>query len=345
MGYPMVKKISSAFRKSTYLIHPLGLVGEVILFQLRLSKHSSKFLITTFLLLGGLPGTLLSKLVGKKRANFGALGSTSLIQKDVEINNSELKANGYSLVEGAISKNTSDKLLALSLSTKGSNRGMDSGKGYKSDIYFNRANPDTVRFDVDSNELFKNHVVQELACDPRILQIAQDYLGTLPVLDFVAMWWHTKSPSPDKEAAQYFHFDMERLRWIKFFFYITDVTKQSGPHIFVPKSHLDNGLPFSLRSKGYTRLEDSQVGNVFPQQNWKVFTGPVGSMIVEDTRGLHKGKHVENGDRLVFQLQYTSSLFGKTIDKLEISQGDIGEKLTSAMQTSPLIFQQVSVTS
>ena len=68
-------------------------------------------------------------------------------------------------------------------------------------------------------------------------------------------------------------------------------------------------------------------------------------MIVEDTRGLHKGKHVENGDRLVFQLQYTSSLFGKTIDKLEISQGDIGEKLTSAMQTSPLIFQQVSVTS
>lgn len=335
--------ISSVFRKLTYLIHPLGLVAEVILFQLRLSKHSSKFLITTFLLLGGMPGTVLSKIVGKKRANFEALGSTSLIQEGVQIDNSELKANGYSLVEGAISKNTSDKLLALSLSTKGSNRGMDSGKGYKSDVYFNRANPDTVRFDVDSNELFKNHVVQELACDPRILQIAQDYLGTLPVLDFVAMWWHTKSPSPDKEAAQYFHFDMERLRWIKFFFYITDVTKESGPHVFVPKSHLDHGLPFSLRSKGYTRLEDSQVGDLFPMQDWKVFTGPIGSMIVEDTRGLHKGKHVENGDRLVFQLQYTSSLFGKTIDKLEVGQDDIGERLKSAMQKNPSIFQQVSV--
>jgi ectoine hydroxylase-related dioxygenase (phytanoyl-CoA dioxygenase family) len=136
---------------------------------------------------------------------------------------------------------------------------------------------------------------------------------------------------------------MERLRWVKFFFYLTDVTEESGPHIFVPKSHLDRGLPFSLRSKGYTRLEDSHVDKVFPKASWKVFTGPIGSMIVEDTRGLHKGKHVENGDRLVFQLQYTSSLFGKTIDKIQLEKNYLGEKLRMAMQTSPSVFQQVSI--
>jgi ectoine hydroxylase-related dioxygenase (phytanoyl-CoA dioxygenase family) len=157
------------------------------------------------------------------------------------------------------------------------------------------------------------------------------------------MWWHTKSPSPDKEAAQYFHFDMERLRWIKFFFYLTDVNEESGPHIFVPNSHTDNGLPFSLRSKGYTRLEDSQVDKVFPRASWKVFTGPIGSMIVEDTRGLHKGKHVEKGDRLIFQLQFTSSLFGKAIDSIQINRSDVGEKLRIAMQESPSIFQQISI--
>jgi len=339
----MIRLAKSAFRKLAYLIHPFGLLGEVALFQLRMSKRSSKFLITTFLVLGGLPGTLLSKLVGRKRTNFEARDSSSLILDDVKVNNTELQAHGFSLVENAISKKTSEELLALSQTTKGSNRGMDSGKGFQADIYFNRKNPDTVRFDVDPNELFKNHIVQELACDPRILKIAQDYLGTLPILDFVAMWWHTKSPSPDKEAAQYFHFDMERLRWIKFFFYLTDVTEDSGPHIFVPKSHLDHGLPFSLRSKGYTRLEDSQVDKVFPKSSWKVFTGPIGSMIVEDTRGLHKGKHVENGDRLVFQLQFTSSLFGKVIDNIQIDKDDVGEKLKMAMQVSPSVFQQVSI--
>jgi ectoine hydroxylase-related dioxygenase (phytanoyl-CoA dioxygenase family) len=290
-----------------------------------------------------LPGTLLSKLVGEKRLNFEAMSTPTLILNNVKVDNAELKAQGFSLVENAISRKTADELLALSQTTKGSNRGMDSGKGYQADIYFNRDNPDTVRFDVDPDELFKNHIVQELACDPRILKIAQDYLGTLPVLDFVAMWWHTKSPSPDKEAAQYFHFDMERLRWIKFFFYLTDVNEESGPHIFVPKSHLDNGLPFSLRSKGYTRLEDSHVDKLFPKASWKVFTGPIGSMIVEDTRGLHKGKHVENGDRLVFQLQFTSSLFGKTIDRIEVNQTDVGEKLKVAMQAYPSIFQQILV--
>lgn len=343
MGPTMLKVAKSAFRKLTYLTHPIGLLVEVALFQLRLSRHSSKFLITTFLVLGGLPGTLLSKFVGKKRSSFEAMGSTSLILEDVKIDNVELKSNGFSLVENAISKTTADKLLSLSLSTRGSNRGMDSGKGYQADIFFNRENPDTVRFDVDSNKLFKNHIVQEFACDPRILKIAQDYLGTAPILDFVAMWWHTKSPSPDKEAAQYFHFDMERLRWIKFFFYLTDVNEESGPHVFVPKSHLDHGLPFSLRSKGYTRLEDSQVDRVFPRMSWKVFTGPIGSMIVEDTRGLHKGKHVENGDRLVFQLQFTGSLFGTTVDRIQVNQADLGEKLKFAMQKSPSIFQQITV--
>ena len=343
MGPTMLRVAKGALRKLTYLTHPIGLLVEVALFQLRLSKRSSKFLITTFLVLGGLPGTLLSKLVGKKRSKFEAINSPSLILDDVKIDNAPLQAQGFSLVENAISRKTADELLSLSLTTKGSNRGMDSGKGYQADIFFNRKNPDTVRFDVDSNELFKNHIVQELACDPRVLKIAQDYLGTLPVLDFVAMWWHTKSPSPDKEAAQYFHFDMDRLRWIKFFFYLTDVNEKSGPHVFVPKSHLDNGLPFSLRSKGYTRLEDSQVDKVFPAESWKTFTGPIGSMIVEDTRGLHKGKHVENGDRLVFQLQFTSSLFGKSIEKIEINPGDVGEKLKRAMQATPSIFQQISI--
>ena len=50
------------------------------------------------------------------------------------------------------------------------------------------------------------------------LFLFKDEVVSAPVFDFIAMWWHTQSNTPDKEAAQYFHFDMDRLRWIKFFF-------------------------------------------------------------------------------------------------------------------------------
>jgi ectoine hydroxylase-related dioxygenase (phytanoyl-CoA dioxygenase family) len=234
-----------------------------------------------------------------------------------------------------------DKILDLSLSLKGANRGMDSGTGYQDGIYFDRTNPKTVRFDYHPNDLIADSTIQKLVSDPTVLKIAQDYLGTLPVLDFVVMWWHTKSKNPDKEAAQYFHFDMDRLRWVKFFFYITDVGPENGPHIFVPKSHSDNGLPFALRKNGYKRLDDNQVEIHFKQDSWQEFVGPKGSMIVEDTRGLHKGKHVQNGDRLVFQIQFTTSLFGTDISSMEISDNKIGKDLRKAMAEFPEIYKNI----
>lgn len=339
----MLTRIQGLIRKISYLFHPIGLLVEIILFHTRISMRSSKYLITSYLVFGGVPGSLFSKWLGSKPVrNFSQI-ENFLIASKVNIDNSSLRRDGFVLVEDAISQHTVTKLLDISLTTLGSYRGMDSGKGLEENVYFDRQNPKTIRFDVDSNRLFQNEVVQELASDPKVLNIAQDYLGTLPVLDFVAMWWHTKSDSPDKEAAQYFHFDMERLRWIKFFFYITDVDKDSGPHVFVPKSHRDFGLPIRLRALGYTRLEDQQVEILYPKNSWKEFIGPKGSMIVEDTRGLHKGKHVTSGDRLVFQLQYTSSLFGKKIDPITLPMNSVGSKLEVAMKQNPGIFQQIKI--
>ena len=220
---------------------------EAIRFKFSNSKFQSKYLISTFLLLGGVPGTILAKFLGQKKVELRVLGHSKAISLKDNFSDSELRQRGYSLVPNALEQSYVDNILKLSLSLKGSTRGMDSGSGYQNDIYFDRENPKTVRFDYAPDDLISDLTVQKLVSDPAILEIAQSYLGTLPVLDFVVMWWHTKSNNPDKEAAQYFHFDMDRLRWIKFFFYITDVGPDNGPHIFVPGSHADNGLPFGLR--------------------------------------------------------------------------------------------------
>jgi len=210
-------------------------------------------------------------------------------------------------------------------------------------VFFDRLKPKTVRFDVDSQKLLQNNLIQEFICDPTILSIAQDYLGSAPVFDFIAMWWHTKSNTPDKEAAQYFHFDMDRLRWIKFFFYVTDVTAESGPHMFVPESHRDFGLPFKLRKKGFTRLTDDEVASVFPVNTWTTFTGSAGSMIVEDTRGLHKGKHVLEGDRLVFQIQFSTSIFGYRPTPYTIKSDNLSPALKSSLERHPSVYPEISI--
>jgi hypothetical protein len=59
--------------------------------------------------------------------------------------------------------------------------------------------------------------------------------------------------------------------------------------------------------------------------------------LAEDTRGLHKGKHVVRGDRLMLQLQFSNSLFGATYPKCRF--GDvIAPPLRGAVSAYPRIF-------
>ena len=345
----MVSRLFNKLHKLMLSLKKLGYPFALPLLLLEIVRHkitgrsSNANLIKTFLLYGGLPATLLSRLIGGRSKSFKDMTSSSVIRDNVSINKKELRRLGHTLVPEAISQKLVSELLELSLHTPGENRIMDSGHGQESEILFNRLKPKTVRFDVDSQKLLQNNLVQEFICDPTILSIAQDYLGSAPVFDFIAMWWHTQSNTPDKEAAQYFHFDMDRLRWIKFFFYVTDVTAESGPHVFVPESHRDFGLPFKLRKNGFARLTDDEVALSFPASTWKTFTGSAGSMIVEDTRGLHKGKHVIAGDRLVFQLQFSTSTFGYRATPYSIKSESLSHALKSSLDSYPKVFPSISI--
>ncbi len=44
------------------------------------------------------------------------------------------------------------------------------------------------------------------------------------------------------------------------------------------------------------------------------FTGEAGTIIAEDTIGLHKGKNVTKGRRLILQFEYALSMFGAAGD-------------------------------
>jgi hypothetical protein len=160
-------------------------------------------------------------------------------------------------------------------------------------------------------DLLGNPDVQGLMADLSLLAVAQAYLGSQPLLDIVLMWWSPAfAKEADVEAAQLYHFDMDRIKWLKFFFYLTDVTPQTGPHCFVAGSHRRYRQPAALLRRGYARIPDEDMARHYPASAFVEITGPRGSIVAVDTRGFHKGKPPESGERLVLQLEFCNALFG-----------------------------------
>ncbi len=175
----------------------------------------------------------------------------------------------------------------------------------------NLENPKTIRYDFDEGELINDPIVQGLMTDSSIVQLAQEYLGCIPCANVTAMWWHTDfSKEANAEAATMWHFDMDHIKWLKFFFYITDVSPESGPHQFVEGTHRSRRIPHHLLRRGYARMTDEEIRHNYPESLIHEFTAKKGTLIVEDTRGLHRGKEVLKGARLMFQLTFSDHLFG-----------------------------------
>lgn len=227
---------------------------------------------------------------------------------------SDLDEHGYHVFERRLPAELCDRLLEFALTSRCILRGMAASGGAAATRpveRFPRESPQSVRYDFAAQDVIDNPDVQRLMADRSIVAVAQAYLRCQPMIDVMSMWWHTAfSRVPDPDAAQFWHFDMDRIKWLKFFIYLTDVGPDNGPHSFVAGSHRTGGIPSQLLAKGYSRLTDEEVEACYPAQRIIEFTAPRGTVLAEDTRGLHKGKHVHSGDRLILQLQFSNSLFG-----------------------------------
>lgn len=275
-------------------------------------------MISLFTQTGGKSNDMLNSLVAllrpaaKAAPASGVLGN--LDAAAVEQTASELRERGYKLFPGQLDAATVDRLVAFAVSEPCNPRAKDAEtSAAKGPAVYPRSAPAAVVYDFGPESLINNPDIQNLMADPSLVAVAQSYIGAAPVLDEVNMWWTTSgSPKADSAAAQLFHFDMDRIRWLKVFIYLTDVTDENGPHSFVAGSHRTGGIPNSLLQKGYARLTDEEVRNAFGADAIKSFTGPKGTILLEDTRGLHKGSPARSGDRLMLEMEFSTSMFGAT---------------------------------
>lgn len=202
---------------------------------------------------------------------------------------------------------------------------------------FDPQNPIAVRYDVAEAELAASPAAQRIMTDPSLLALAQDYLGAAPIVDLLAMWWSAAvGAGASSAAAQQYHFDLDRLRFLKLFVYLTDVDEHTGPHVYVRGSQGDK--PDHLRHDG--RHGDGEVEAAFPGGPVEI-TGPRGSMFLADTLGLHKGLDLVAGHRLVFQVEWTSSLFGAPYQRLPLAWQDPASAAVAAAH--PWVFQRFDV--
>jgi hypothetical protein len=305
-------------------------------FKVKNSELSYQYMIKLFTIFDGHIINILGKFLSKKNILLteSCANNFLFIESDYNKINDELESYGYYIHKNKIDNKLIDKISTdlVKISGKYCSDSYSSSDYEKFDIN----NPRGTRFTYNTNELIKIDGIQNLLLDKQILTISQNYLKALPIIDIVAAWWSCPSKFADKNAAQYWHFDMDRPRWLKVFIFLTDCNINNGPHSFIEGTHKNNGIPNILRSKGYQRLSDEEINSFYPKEKIKTFTADKGTILFEDTRGLHKGIKLKSGNRLMLSFQYSTALFGSDVEKIKTPQS---KKLLNNFNKNKEIFE------
>ena len=253
-----------------------------------------------------------------------------------EIVNS-INEKGFYLIESVIPKNICDDVVAYALQTESFPRPADGMMALKKSLPAPPFQSARYDFSPDRKLIFENEILQELIFDPFIFRLSQEYLNGRPYLEHIEMWWYFPYEKRNDAWAENYHFDLDSLKWIKFFINFEDIHLENGPHCFIEGSHKAGAIPKSLLSKGYARLDDSEVFEKLPNAKEHKFVVPAGSILIEDTRGLHKGLPPISGRRLLFQIEYSSIYIGhnkrEKIESLKNVTSSMSQRLSESFES------------
>ena len=249
-------------------------------------------------------GESLARLSPKKTCT--PLKKSAIFNEDsVEVIDELSQTGGYAKVTGNIPNRFFEPLIA-DLDTLEKDTSLDRS---------------SARIQVSDWDILKNYeLVQLILTDPYIKSIADEYLGLNSILNNVLMWKTVKANPlvhDDSKDALMYHFDSYANRFLKLFIYLSDVSRDNGPHVYIPRTSLRyrSTLPKKLqadrRFKDYEVLSSDVAKPV-------TLTGKAGTAFFADTHNLHKGTRVTGSPRYVLQFEFVDSVFGgKPVHSLE----------------------------
>ena len=149
--------------------------------------------------------------------------------------------------------------------------------------------------------LERSAAYREVWLDPRLLRIVSHYLGMVPKLS--EAYVRRNFPAPFLTMNHYWHRDLNTpFHLLKAFIFLSDCDLSTGPHEFILQSHRDFE---TLNGKRY--FGDEEVDRVVPPGHPRRLMSVVkaGTVILEDTRGLHRARMPDAGTRDLGYAVYT----------------------------------------
>lgn len=160
-----------------------------------------------------------------------------------------------------------------------------------------------------SPELDPSNPLLEFALNPQIRGIAEAYSTMRLRVQDVNVWVNAPTAG-QAQQSQRWHRDLpEDYDIVKCFVYVEDVPTGAGPLQYVKGSNTKAGrkLRFSTDFDGVGfRLDDDDVARVFSDERIVQASGPAGTVVFADTRGIHRGGLATERERVVLQITYAS---------------------------------------
>jgi hypothetical protein len=169
-----------------------------------------------------------------------------------------------------------------------------------------------------------------LGVEPRLLDLANAYLGLWSKLEYVDVWYTPPADEADRRSSQRWHRDFNDRHLLKAFLYLVDVDEDTGPFEYVPRSapggELDKLWPWRPLGENYPPEEElaAQIDG-----RAVTFTAPKGTLIFCNTSGFHRGGLATAKPRVLATLTWDSPASLKALSERNYVFED-GEALVGA---------------
>ncbi|WP_275330782.1 hypothetical protein [Nodosilinea sp. PGN35] len=148
---------------------------------------------------------------------------------------------------------------------------------------------------------------QKIRHDPYLLAVASQYLNHPAVYLRGEVAWGFPAPNTlaDKiKTARVYHCDINDFKTVKFFFYLTEVGAEDGPHVYMKGTHRNRRFGHQRIGQGCAAIADETLVEIYGRDRVQVVTGEAGLGFVGDPYCLHKGTVPLNNSRLLLQLEF-----------------------------------------
>jgi hypothetical protein len=147
--------------------------------------------------------------------------------------------------------------------------------------------------------------ISNLASDAKLQAIANHYVGKQAKYTGCSLTWVFPVEGLPYDAHRQescnFHYDIDDYASLRVFFYLTNVTSESSPHVFVCGSHKKKSLSHVLNFLS-RKQTDKAIFQFYGTEKVISIYGQAGSGFIEDTCCFHKGTVPRSQPRLMLML-------------------------------------------